>query len=132
MGQATIAQAEQTLASLSGLSDDQRRQFRYEIDEAKANATHMATEEVERITGSVRAQREDLLREACDVRDGFAVASTAQDLSHLRRRHAQIVRAIEALDEATDSVESIENDLVGFAENLFTKYPGTRPHFTFV
>jgi hypothetical protein len=131
MGQATIYQAEQTLASLNGLSDDQRRQYQHEIEEAKGAATHMANDEAERITADVRQRRAELLEEACEVRDGLAKATTATELNNFRRRQQQLAKAIEELDATTQTVEAIETDPVAYAENLFAKYPRTRPHFSF-
>jgi hypothetical protein len=142
MAQYTIGQAEQALASLA-VSDNDRRQFQAEIDEAKAAATQSAQREAERIADDVRTQRDGLLQDLCHVRDELARITSAGEngtldreayriaLNDLHRRHDNLVGALTEVERQTERVEAIEADPVAFGDALFAKFPGTRPDFSF-
>ena len=134
MAARTLAEAEATLANLSGLSDNERRQYEAEVTAAKAQATAQGTTAATQMAQQVREDRDDLLRELCEVRDGLAAARTSADaqvLKHLRQRRERLVRQVEEIERLAERVEEIEEDPTAYGEALYEKYPGTRPIFTF-
>lgn len=135
MGYATIAQAEAAIANMPGLSDAHRKAYQAEVNEARAAATRLGQQELDRITDEVRGGRDDLLRELCDVRDALAAATASGDrsvLADLRQRHQSLARQVEQIEAMVEQVEAIEADPVAYGESLFQKYPPTRPNFTFI
>lgn len=134
MAQHTISEAEAALASLSGLSDNQRRQCEAELQAAKAKATATGTAAADQLAQQVRLERDDLLRELCEVRDQLATAAAGCDkraLTDLRQRRQRLMSKVEEVERLAERVEDIEADPAAYGDSLYTKYPGTRPNFSF-
>lgn len=135
MGQCTIGQAEAAIAGFGGLSDQQRRAYDAEINEAKQRATQVAIDEAAGLAESVRVERDDLMRSLCEVRDGLATAKAEGDrtlMNDLRIRHQSLLNKVAEVERLAEQVEAIEADPVAYGDALFAKYPQTRPNFTFV
>ncbi|HVX19218.1 MAG TPA: hypothetical protein VHA73_14405 [Acidimicrobiales bacterium] len=135
MAQATVTQAEAALADLSGLSDNQRRQYQAEVDAARQAAIAAGEDEAARIAADVGSYRDDVLAELCEVRDALAAAQSGgdrSDLSGLRTRHRALLAKVEEVERLVDQVEAIEADPFAYGEAVFAKYPLTRPKFSFI
>ena len=134
MGAMTIAQAEAALARMGGLSDDDRRRGEAEIQAARAQAAIQGTRAAEGLAQQVREDRDDLLRDLCEVRDGLAAAGANRDaraLTDLRQRRERLLRQVEEVERVAAQVETIEADPAAYGDSLYAKYPLTRPRFSF-
>ncbi len=135
MAQSTVTQAEADLADISGLSDNQRHQFQAEVNAARQAATAAGEAEAARIAAAVAESREDVLAELCEVRDALAAAQANGDrtgLADLRTRHRSLLAEVEEVERLVGQVEAIEADPFAYGEGVFTKYPLTRPNFSFL
>ncbi len=135
MGQATVTAAEATLAELTGLSDNHRRQCQAEVDAARQAATTAGEAEAARNAAAVAEGRDDLLAELCEVRDALAAAQANGDrsaLSELRSRQRSLTAEVEEVERLVGQVEAIEADPFAYGETVFGKYPLTRPNFSFI
>ena len=134
MTQLTVGQAEAALASLSGLSDNQRRQYEAEVKAARSRAAAQGTAAAEGLAQQVREDRDELLRDLCDVRDGLAAAGAngdARALTDLRQRRENLLRKVEEVERLAEQVEGIEADPAAYGDSLYAKYTLTRPNFSF-
>jgi hypothetical protein len=135
MGQATIGQAEAAIAGMPGLSDQQRRDFTAEVEQAKAEASAAGLAEAARIAFGVAERRDGLLMDLCKARDDLAAAKASGDrkaMANARTRHQALTAEVEEIERLTERCEEIEADPAAYGEAIFNKYPGTRPNFTFI
>ncbi len=134
MASMTVGQAEAALASLSGLSDNERHQYEAEVKAARSLAAAQGTAAAESLAQQVREDRDELLKSLCDVRDGLAAAGAngdARTLTDLRQRRERLLRKVEEVERLAEQVEGIEADPAAYGDSLYAKYPLTRPNFSF-
>ena len=145
MPKRTLSSARKTFDELApGLNPEMYRRLQQEIDQASAAATKLATTYADELTAEVVGKRQDVLTEACRLRDEFkAVTSEAalgnitareanERLTKLRAEMRQVDRHAENVDRAAELVDHIEEDPEGWAdERFYEKYPHMTPEFSF-
>lgn len=145
MPQRTVRQARQALAEMApALNPEMYRRYEAEVKAAAVRAGTMAHRYVDNHLNQFEQLRQELLVEACAVRDAYEVLAaegvqgtiTAREynarLNALRTRGRELERRESMATKACEEVEVIEQDPEAWADDTFnSKYPHIRPDFTF-
>lgn len=144
MPRRTLRQARRAFEDMTaGLNPAMYQQSKAEIDKASGAAVAMATQHADRRVNDVLGSRQEMLTELCRLRDELTslVAQGEQGLLPAREyneRLARLQRELRAtdrhaseVDQATEFVETIEQDPEAWADSLAERYPHMMPEFSF-
>jgi len=144
MAQHTITEARQRVTEMSPqLNPEVWAQLDGEVKQAERAATAKAhTFVAERFTEASLTGNEAVAA-ICDVRDRanalvaaakaghMSAAEANEQLNDLRAEYRRLERDATNVSRTADLVEAIEDDPIGWADNLHARFPATQPHFTF-
>jgi hypothetical protein len=145
MARRTIASARQAFDDLAPLlNPEMYRRLQSELKQASAEALTLATRYVDGSVTEALAAREDVLTEWCTVRDGYSSLATEaaagrltarevnERLQGLRQQQRALDRHSAAIGQRVETVERIETDPEGWAdETFYAKYQHMQPEFSF-
>lgn len=139
----TIRQAREQLEDMApGLNSEMYRRLEQEVEEAeqqaRAHGQQFASEGFDRLD----AERIELVREACEVRDEYerlrdtgGLQLSAEDyrdrLADLDRRRDRVERQLEEVERRLGSLAEVEDDPVAWADRRYEVNPRIRPNFSF-
>lgn len=144
MGRRTVLSAQQYVEeNAAAINPELYRQYQEEINRAKAAAVSFATGVADGRASDVDAGREDVLRELCQVRDGYAqlikdgqagrlsAAEFSQAFDALESREVSSGNAVAEFTEAAAFVTDIEEDPEAYGDDYASRNPNLLHEFTF-
>lgn len=114
-----------------------------EIREAEAEARRHAETFLATEASNVDARRQQLLVDACEVRDAYEsltaevargdarARDAAAALAELNRRRQAIERALDDTQHRIDELAAVEDDPLAWVDRRYDAAPLTRPTFSF-
>jgi chromosome segregation ATPase len=114
-----------------------------ELRQAEARATRHAEAFLATEVGHVESARQQLLIEACQVRDAYEALSrrvavgevkardAARELTELNRQRQTLQEALDATEDRIGELALVEDDPLGWADRRYLAAPLTQPLFTF-
>lgn len=139
----TIGEARQWLEdNAPALNPAAYRQVEQEVEEAEQQARTQGQAFASEGFDRLDAERVELLREACDVRDEYerlrdtgGLTLSAEDyrerLADLDRRRDRVERQLGEVERRLETLAEVEDDPVGWADRRYEVSPRLRPHFSF-
>lgn len=135
MPRRTVREAERWLQEQAPrLNPEHYRQLSVEVEDAKARAETFAAGLIEdRIALDVEPVRQELERELCQIRDDYAqlkkegargllTAKEYQDRwQGLEVRQRAAARQVDRVEKAAEAISQIEEDPVGYADEVATR-----------
>jgi chromosome segregation ATPase len=122
-------------------NDYWNRQYSQFLQAAETRARQRADADLEEREQEVRQARDSILRELTEVRDELheladegkqgriSSANYLERLDHLRMRQRQAEEHLHELDQAIDQIATVEDDPIGWADDLASHYPRLREDF---
>jgi hypothetical protein len=108
------------------------------LEEAEANARGMATERIASLEQEIKTKRDAALRELTEVRDAYeslarnerlSAPDYSKELYTLRERQQAAEAQLARAEELLGTVEEIEQDPLGWFDDLATRQPRLLPEF---
>jgi hypothetical protein len=145
MPRRTLSNARRAFEDMApSLNPEMYRRLEDELKRASAGALHLATRYVDERVNEALGAREEMLTNWCTVRDGYtALANEAatgrltarevnERLEDLRQQQRALERHGETIGRTVETVERIETDPEGWAdETFYAKYQHMQPEFSF-
>jgi hypothetical protein len=139
----TIADARRTLEEdiAPGLNDGRLRQAQEVLAQAEAQARETARGYLDRQEAEVQEVRQTALRDLTEVRDAFdslvaegaegriSAREYAERLDALGQRHARADDALAKAAEQVERFEGVEDDPVGFYDELASRFEHMKVDF---
>jgi len=126
------------------LNPEMFRRRTAEINQATAKATEAADSTISRTFTNFVTLRDEILVDACELRDGYAALIQEGELGNLSAAELHerfqalegqkraLVRSEQRLEQETDFVAHIEEDPIAWVdETFYAKYPDITPDFSF-